>query len=98
MVVAVAIKLVDGFLRVFAREKVDEGEAARLVRLAVLCEVDALDGAWGGGWGVEEEGGGGAEAGRAGSNRPDADEKEEREAAEAAEVWGMTSSRQLRTL
>jgi len=45
VIVAVAVELVDGLLRVIAREEVDEREATRLVRLAVLGQVDALDGA-----------------------------------------------------
>ena len=57
VVVAVAIELGDGRGGVLLLEEVDEGEAAALLRLAILGQVDALDGAWagrGGVW-VEEE-------------------------------------------
>ena len=67
MVVPVAVELGDGRGGVLLVEEVDEGEAAALLRLAILGQVDALDGAWGGleggvvGRGTGGRGGGGSE-------------------------------------
>jgi hypothetical protein len=54
VVVAVAVELGDGRGGILLLEEVDEGEAAALLRLTILGQVDALDGAWGGGG--EDEG------------------------------------------